>query len=220
MPRKQRNSHGAWSIHVCKSNVIKNSKAARSVVALAISLSSPPSDLIVAQDMAKELLKVTGSETSDTAEVSESYSIINQSTSTSIISCIQKLIEAIIVDMDWAIKKLNIFTLVSQRSIHFSRNEEHVTGLEYENNLCSRAEAVVKVLSCFDSMNLKGKHVHEHRQLNLVICKPVFVMYFICCDICRTSSRAFAQIDCKILQAFSSDVKAQDCIQGLQAAHT
>ncbi|KAJ6355815.1 hypothetical protein OIU78_004027 [Salix suchowensis] len=57
LPRKQRSSHGAWSIHVCKSNVIKNSKAARSVVALAISLSSPPSDLIVAQDMAKELLK-------------------------------------------------------------------------------------------------------------------------------------------------------------------
>ncbi|KAJ6323432.1 hypothetical protein OIU76_010859 [Salix suchowensis] len=155
LPHKQRSSHGAWSIHVCKSNVIKNSKAARSVVALAISLSSPPSDLIVAQDMAKELLKVTGSETSDTAEVSESYSIINQSTSTSIISCIQKLMEAIIVDMDWAIKKLNIFTLVSQKSIHLSRNEEHVTGMEFENNLYSRAEALVKVLSCFVSMNLK-----------------------------------------------------------------
>jgi Fanconi anemia group I protein len=158
LPRKQRNSHGAWSIHVCKSNVIKNSKAARSVVALAISLSSPPSDLIVAQDMAKELLKVTGSETSNAEEVSGSHSIINQSTSSSIISCIQKLIEAIIVDMDWAIKKLNIFTLVSQKSIHFSQNEEHITGLEYENNLYSRAEAVVKVLSCFVSMNLQGEH--------------------------------------------------------------
>ncbi|CAK7333380.1 unnamed protein product [Dovyalis caffra] len=156
LPCKWRNSLGAWSIQVCKGNVIKNSKVARSVVALAICLSSPPSDLIVAQDMAKELLKVTGSETSDnTSDVSESYSIVNQSTSTSIISCLQKLMEAIIVDIDWAIKKLKTFTLVSQKSIHFSQKEEQVTGLEYENNLYSRAEAVVKVLSCFVLTNLK-----------------------------------------------------------------
>ncbi|KAL3577547.1 hypothetical protein D5086_019051 [Populus alba] len=176
LPRKQRNSHGAWSIHVCKSNVIKNSKAARSVVALAISLSSPPTDLIVAQDMAKELLKVTGSETSNTEEVSGSHSIINQSTSTSIISCIQKLIEAIIVDMDWAIKKLNIFTLVSQKSIHFSQNEERITGLEYENNLYSRAEAVVKVLSCFVSMNLKEPQAEHLLRLTAKFYKHVAQM--------------------------------------------
>ncbi|KAJ6889818.1 Fanconi anemia group I protein [Populus alba x Populus x berolinensis] len=176
LPCKQRNSHGAWSIHVCKSNVIKNSKAARSVVALAISLSSPPTDLIVAQDMAKELLKVTGSETSNAEEVSGSHSIINQSTSTSIISCIQKLIEAIIVDMDWAIKKLNIFTLVSQKSIHFSQNEERITGLEYENNLYSRAEAVVKVLSCFVSMNLKEPQAEHLLRLTAKFYKHVAQM--------------------------------------------
>lgn len=90
-------------------------------------------------------------------EMTESYTIINQSTSTAISSCILKLIEAVITDMDWAVKKLKMFSLVLQKSIHLSQNGEEVSEFLVEDNLYLRAEAVVKVLSCFVLMRLKGK---------------------------------------------------------------
>ncbi|KAF2289157.1 hypothetical protein GH714_029162 [Hevea brasiliensis] len=145
LPSKWRNSNGSWGIHVCKSNGIRNSRVARSVAALAISLSSPPDDLIVAQYMAKELLEVIGLERNTQVEMSESYPIINQSTSTAISSCILKFIEAFITDMHWAMKKLKTFSLVWQKSIHLSQNGEDVPGFAVEDNLYLRAEAVVKM---------------------------------------------------------------------------
>ncbi|KAJ9181895.1 hypothetical protein P3X46_005941 [Hevea brasiliensis] len=161
LPSKWRNSNGSWGIHVCKSNGIRNSRVARSVAALAISLSSPPDDLIVAQYMAKELLEVIGLERNTQVEMSESYPIINQSTSTAISSCILKFIEAFITDMHWTMKKLKMFSLVWQKSIHLSQNGEDVSGFAVEDNLYLRAEAVVKVLSSFVLMNLKDPQA-EH----------------------------------------------------------
>ncbi|EEF45561.1 conserved hypothetical protein [Ricinus communis] len=163
LPSKWRNSSGSWGINVCKSHGIRNSKVARSVAALAISLSSPD-DLIVAHDMSKELLDVTGfigPESNKPLEISESCPIINQSTSTAISSCILKLIEAVINDMDWTIKKLKTFFLIEQRYIHVSQSGEHAPGLTVEDNLYLRAEAVVKVLSFFVLMNLKDPQA-EH----------------------------------------------------------
>lgn len=158
LPSRWRNSNGSWSIHLCKKNGgIRNSKVARRVAELAISLSSPPDDLVVAQYMAEELLQVIGSERNTQIEMTESYTIINQSTSTAISSCILKLIEAVITDMDWAVKKLKMFSLVLQKSIHLSQNGEEVSEFLVEDNLYLRAEAVVKVLSCFVLMRLKGK---------------------------------------------------------------
>ncbi|OMO50743.1 Fanconi anemia group I-like protein [Corchorus olitorius] len=54
LPGKWKNSHGAWAIHICKTSETTNSTIAKSMVRLAISLSSPPTDLHVAQDMLKE----------------------------------------------------------------------------------------------------------------------------------------------------------------------
>ncbi|GAV64147.1 hypothetical protein CFOL_v3_07665 [Cephalotus follicularis] len=155
MPCKWRNSHGAWAISVCKSNTITNSNVAKSVVRLAIYLTSPPNDLSVAQDMAKSLLQVIGSERNNLLEVSESYHLITQSTCSSVTSCLLQLIESVIVDMDWAIKKLKTFSLITQKSIHLSQNGEHASELVLEENLYSRAEAVVKVLSSFVLMSLQ-----------------------------------------------------------------
>lgn len=156
LPCKLSNSHGAWAISICKSNEILNSKVGKSLVTLAICLSSPPNDLIICQDMARALLQVIGSEGNVPMKVSEVYPLVNHLTSPTINSCILHIIEAVIVDMDWAIKKLKTFSLVSQKSIHLSQNIEQSLVLALEENLYARAEAVVKVLSSFASMSLNG----------------------------------------------------------------
>lgn len=158
LPCKWRSIHGAWAVRVCKSNGITNSKVVKSIVMLAISLSSPPNNLILAQEMAVELLKVTGSEMVDPIEKSESYPLINHSTSAAISSCIQQLIEAMLVDMDWATKKLKNLSWVNQTSAHLNENGENSPGLAFEENLYSMAEEVMKVLSFFVLMTIKGMH--------------------------------------------------------------
>jgi Fanconi anemia group I protein len=158
LPCKWRNIHGAWAVRVCKSNGITNSKVVKSIVVLAISLSSPPNDLILAQDMAVELLKVTGSEMDDPIEKSESYPLINHSTSAAISSCILQLIEAMLVDMDWATKKLKNLSWINQTSAHLNENGENSPGLAFEENLYSMAEEVMKVLSFFVLMTIKGMY--------------------------------------------------------------
>lgn len=158
LPCHLRNSHGAWAISVCKNSEIKNSKVGKSVVMLATCLSSPPNDLAISQDMAKELLQVIGSEGDIPEEVSEVYPLINHQTSAGINSCIVHIVEAVVVEMDWAIKKLKTFSLVSQKGIHLNQNSEHSHELAFEENLYTRAEAVVKVLSSFVSMSLNGMY--------------------------------------------------------------
>jgi Fanconi anemia group I protein len=158
LPCKWRNIHGAWAIHVCKSNGITNSKVVKSFVTLAFSLSSPPNDLILAQGMAVELLKVTGSEMVAPIEKSESYPLINHSTSAAISSCMLQLIEAMLVDMDWETKKLKNFSWINKKSAHLNENGENSPGLAFEENLYSMAEEVMKVLSFFVLMTIKGMY--------------------------------------------------------------
>lgn len=161
LPTRLSNSNASWCIQICKTNAMKDPKAARSMAELAISLSSPSDDLVVAQNMAKELLDVIGYAEFDPnrkkpSEVSELYPIINQKTSSAISSSILKLIEEIIIDMDWFVKKLKTSFLAEQKNICFGPNGEHAYGLAVEDNLYFRAEAVVKVLSSFVLMNLNG----------------------------------------------------------------
>ncbi|KAK9288581.1 hypothetical protein L1049_017040 [Liquidambar formosana] len=161
---KWRNFHGAWAIRVCKSSGVMNPKVAKSVATLAICLSSPPNDLILAQDLVMELLKVMGSlgsEQSSPLEISETYPIINRSTSTAIASSILQVIESVIVDMDWATMKLRTFSLVTQRSTSIDQNGAHAPGLALEEVIYSRAEAVVKVLSSFVEMDLKDPQAEQ-----------------------------------------------------------
>ncbi|EXC03954.1 hypothetical protein L484_007211 [Morus notabilis] len=154
LPCELRNSHGSWAISVCKAKNITNSKIAKSVVTLAISLSFPPNDLIICQDMATELLQVMGSKTCEPVRVSEAYPLLNHSTRNAISSCILHLMETFILDMDWAIKKLKTFSSLILRSIHVNTNGEHAPGQAFEENLYSRAEAVTKVLASFVLMSL------------------------------------------------------------------
>lgn len=157
LPNKWRNSHGAWATHICKSNNITNSSVVKSFLKLSISLSSASNDLFIAEDLAKELSKIIGLDGSSSLAVSEFYPIINQSTSAAITSCILQLTEADIHSMDWAIKKLKTFSLVTQKCAYINDEGEHTSELAFEENLYSRAESVVKILSSFVLMNLKGK---------------------------------------------------------------
>ncbi|PON88352.1 Fanconi anemia group I protein [Trema orientale] len=148
MPRELRNSHGVWAIRVCKGKEITDSKVAKTVVTLAISLSFPPNDLDISQEMATELLKVMGSETQEPVTASEVYPLLNHSTSKAMSSCMLHLMETFIVDMDWPIKKLKTFSSLTYKS-------ELAPGQAFEEKLYSRAEAVGKVLASFALMSLK-----------------------------------------------------------------
>ena len=152
LPCERRNIIGALAIQICKSSTMSNAKVAKSVVSLSLYLSSPPNDLVVAQDMAMELLKVIGSETTDPLKMSETYPVINQSTQIAIASALLQLIESIVADMDWNIRKLKTNLAAIQRG----SNGEQAPGLALEETLYSRTEDVVKVLSSFTMMKLKG----------------------------------------------------------------
>lgn len=165
LPCKWKNSHGSWAEGFCKSNSITNANVVKGVVKLAICLNSPPNDLFVAQSLAQELLKVTVSESSDSLEVSEIYPLINQSTSTTIMSCILQLTEEVVSDMEWAIRKVKTFSLVTRKSILVNHDEDHLSGLGFEENLYSRTEALVKVLSSFVLMGLKDPQAEHFLRL-------------------------------------------------------
>ena len=168
MPRELRNSHGAWAIHLCKSKEITDSKVAKSVVTLAISLSFPPNDINISQDIATELLKVMGSETHEPVTASEVYPLLNHSTSNVMSSCMLHLMETFIVDLDWAIKKLKTSSSLIYKSAHFNLNGEHAPGPAFEENLYSRAEAVAKVLASFALMSLKGMYAVSINNISVV----------------------------------------------------
>lgn len=156
LPCQLRNSHGSWATQICKSNGIKDSKVVRSLVLLAFQLSSPPDDLIFAQHVAIKLCKVTGSASDDPVEMSELYPVVNKDTSIAVIICILQSVEAVICDVDWAIRKLKELSLSSQN--RNKTNEGELTldvKLVLEDNLFSRSESVVRVLSSFALMTLK-----------------------------------------------------------------
>lgn len=154
---KWRNFHKAWVVHICKTAGITNSQFAKNMVKLAICLSSPPDDLILAQEMGKELLKVMGSDSTNPLETSETYAIINHSTTSAVASSIIEVIESVIVDMDWATTRLKKLSLVTLKLTSLDLNGEHASALSLEETLYSRAEALVRVLSSFVLMNMKGK---------------------------------------------------------------
>ncbi|KAG8369921.1 hypothetical protein BUALT_Bualt14G0063600 [Buddleja alternifolia] len=161
LPEERRNLVGIWSTRICKSHHVTNSKVAKSLVFIAVSLSSPPSDLVIAQNMAEGLLKVVGSEGTDALDVSETFPVINKSTDAAIASTILQLVESNILDMDWITIRLKTYYMATQKGISFNQIGKMTPELAVEELLYSRAEAVVKVLSFFVAMNLKDTQA-EH----------------------------------------------------------
>ncbi|KAF3630678.1 hypothetical protein FXO38_27017 [Capsicum annuum] len=113
--------------------------------------------------MAAELLKVAGleSETGDSQVTLDAYSIINKSTSAPLASLILHLVESVILDTEWVIMKLKIYSLPNTRAVLVNQNGEKDTRLALEETVYSRAEAVVKVLSSFVKMDLKDPQAEQ-----------------------------------------------------------
>ncbi|CAI9771072.1 unnamed protein product [Fraxinus pennsylvanica] len=155
LPEERKNLVAMWAIRICKNSDVSNSKVAKSLVSLAVSLSSPPGDLLVAQEMAAELSKVTGSDDSDLLEKSETFRIINKSTDDAIASILLQLAESTVVDMDWIITRLNTYYTATRKGIPPNQTGIFDSGSVLEETLYSRAEALLKVLSFFVAMTLK-----------------------------------------------------------------
>ncbi|XP_078445412.1 fanconi anemia group I-like protein isoform X2 [Wolffia australiana] len=146
LPGRLREAHGIWAVDLCRRSDLKNPKAASGLLALAVDLHSPPGDLVVAEEMARALTEVLGSEDRDPVENSKAYPTLNRSTGTAVASAFLRWAESVLVDFDWALSKLN--TLTSR-------------GLALEEAFYSRSEALVNLLSCFVRMHLNDSQA-EH----------------------------------------------------------
>ncbi|CAH8358387.1 unnamed protein product [Eruca vesicaria subsp. sativa] len=165
LPDKFKQRHGSWAHQIFESCDTSNTFVAKSILKLAISFTSSPGDLCIAVEVANELQNVMGLDKPDTPQVSESYMIINQSTSASITSCILQLVDSAIGDMDWGTKKLKNLYVVSQKSIHLNHDDESSFGLDLEEALYAMAESTVRILSSFVLMNLKDSQAAQFLRL-------------------------------------------------------
>ncbi|KAJ8528816.1 hypothetical protein K7X08_030460 [Anisodus acutangulus] len=86
----------------------------------------------------------------------KSGGIRNRSTSAPLASLILQLAESVILDTEWVIMKLKIYSVANTRAVLVNQNGEKDTRLALEKIVYSRVEAVVKVLSSFVMMDLKG----------------------------------------------------------------
>ncbi|CAN8255542.1 unnamed protein product [Cochlearia groenlandica] len=165
LPEKLKQQHGSWAHEICRSCETSNAIVAKNVVKLAISFTTSPGDLCIVVEMAKELQNVIGLDKSVASQVSESYMIINESTSASVTSCILQSIDSAIVDMDWATKKLKRFSVVSQTNIHLNNDVESTLGLALEEALYAIAESTIRILSSFVLINLKDSQAAQFLRL-------------------------------------------------------
>ncbi|XP_024961417.1 Fanconi anemia group I protein [Cynara cardunculus var. scolymus] len=152
---------GAWAIYICKTSDVANPKIAKSVVTLALSCTRAPNDMILACDMALELVKTMGSERQTLLEKSKIYAIINRSTETAIASVLLQLAESVIIDMDRLSMKLKAYLTGAYKVISLDHDGKQNPYFTLEDTLYQRAEAVVELLSSFVVMNLKDPQA-EH----------------------------------------------------------
>lgn len=172
LPEERRNLVGIWATQTCKSSDISNSKVAKCLVFIAVTLSSPPTDLVITQNMAEELLQVVGSENVGPLNISETFPVINKSTGASIASTILQLIESSIVDIEWITIRLKTYYTATQKGITSNQTGRVAPELAVEEILYSRAETIVKVLSHFVAMNLKGMESATYlNELAFLVCK-------------------------------------------------
>lgn len=156
LPEERRNLVGSWATQLCRRSDASNSKVAKCLVFTAVTLSSPLEDLVIAENMAAELVQVVGSEGTDPVDISETFPVINKSTSAAISTTILQLVESSVADMDWITIRLKTYNTATQKGISLNQTGKVPLELAVEEILYSRAEAVVKILSHFVAMNLKG----------------------------------------------------------------
>ncbi|XP_042050560.1 Fanconi anemia group I protein [Salvia splendens] len=161
LPEERRNLVGSLATQLCRRSDVSNSKVAKCLVFIAVTLTSPPADMVITETMAAELVQVLGSEDTDPVDESETFPIIKKSTSAAISTTILQSVDSSIADMDWIAIRLKTCYMATQKGISFNQTGKEAPELAVEEVLYSRAEAVVKVLSHFVAMNLKDPQA-EH----------------------------------------------------------
>ncbi|KAK1292554.1 hypothetical protein QJS10_CPB17g01250 [Acorus calamus] len=183
LPCNLRNFHGAWVLRICRSTTVENPRATQSVVSLAIYLTSPPNDLVIAQEIALELLKVIGSDDNEPVKSSEIYPIINNSTASGIASMLLQLIESIIVDLEWALLKLKSLSTTNHIINDLEKSDEireEPPVLILEESIYARSEALVTMLSSFAEMSLKDPQAEQLLKLTTRFYKLLARMTKLC----------------------------------------
>ncbi|KAK1316093.1 hypothetical protein QJS10_CPA05g00363 [Acorus calamus] len=183
LPCNLRNFHGAWVLRICRSTTVENPRATQSVVSLAIYLTSPPNDLVIAQEITLELLKVIGSDDNEPIKSSEIYPIINNSTASGIASMLLQLIESIIVDLEWALLKLKSLSTTNHIINDLEKSDEireEPPVLILEESLYARSEALVTMLSSFAEMSLKDPQAEQLLKLTTRFYKLLARMTKLC----------------------------------------
>lgn len=156
LPEERRNLVGSLATQLCRRSDISNSKVAKCLVFIAVTLTSPPVDLVIAENMAAELVRVVGSENTDPVDASETFPIISKSTNAAISTTILQSVESSITDMDWITIRLKTWYMTTKKGFSSNQTGKEAPEIAAEEVLYSRAEDVVKVLSHFVAMNLKG----------------------------------------------------------------
>ncbi|KAL8162244.1 hypothetical protein V2J09_013733 [Rumex salicifolius] len=160
LPREHRTYLGNWIVSVCKSISVTDSKAAQSLVKLALALKAPPDDLEFALEIAAEMYNVA-SEESSLSEMSGEYHILNSSTWTAIASSILQSIESVTSDLQWAGAKLKGYTVVTKSITLLDEYRDKIPRSALEQAVYSRAESVVKVLNPFMSILLNDSQAEQ-----------------------------------------------------------
>lgn len=180
LAQEQRKLYGNWAVGICRSHKVENHSAARSLVLLALNLLPASDDLVIAREMASELLKVIGSEDKDPTDMSETFLVINHSTKNVIATMMMQLVEFSIADLDWAVSRLKAVSTFGHEFASPNGNiqfGERLPGLLLEEAIYSRSEALVDVMSSFTEMNLKGIFLVnitlKPRELSALCSKPL-----------------------------------------------
>ncbi|KAJ7296597.1 hypothetical protein O6H91_Y113100 [Diphasiastrum complanatum] len=156
LPPALMKQHGAWANLICKDHQVVNVGAARALGSLTVCLSISPEDLNIAQCIASELLRVTGSEESEAIDSSDEYPIVNSSTQNGLAGFLLQHSESILSDIEWLISKLKIQTVGRSSEMQSDSQDKssNSSRVKLEDALHKRLESLVSLLSIFTNMNL------------------------------------------------------------------
>lgn len=151
---------GSWAESNCKSLKVTYNGAAKALLRICMCLIPPPDDLILAQTLSQELLKVIGTDEQEPIEISGMFHTINTSTKNCIAGLLLQHLETVLTDAEWLIAKLKLYpsTKISDLFVDvLPQPHFEASRLESEIALHKRLESIVVVLANFVQMSSSGK---------------------------------------------------------------
>ncbi|MCO5611926.1 hypothetical protein L7F22_066185 [Adiantum nelumboides] len=206
----QMKAFGSWAEASCKTQKLAFNGAAKALMKMAVGLLPSPDDLVLAQTLSQELLKVIGTDEQEPIETSGMYHTVNTATKNCIAGSLLQHVETILIDADWLINKLKLppsaksdlsIDLLTQPYFEASRMESEVV-------LHKRLESLVLVLSNFVQMNLTGAVAEQFLRVAVRLYKCLAATTKLCIapkgykqTIPSTKFQMLAEVTCKKLTA-------------------